>query len=60
MRIREIHNGLHDDESELALDDQLDGKLFVEVVKASIGTPVKPLHLLHIDTRQAAAMEAAA
>ncbi len=60
VRIREIHNGLHDDETELALDDQLDGKLFVEVVKASIGTPVKPLHLLHIDARKSAAMEAAA
>lgn len=49
VRIREIHNGLHDDESELALDDQLDGKLFSEVLKASLGMPVKPLHLLHID-----------
>lgn len=60
VRIREIHNGLHDDESELALDDQLDGSLFREVLKASLGTPVKPLHLLHIDTPPATAMRATA
>jgi hypothetical protein len=56
LRIREIHNGLHDDESELALADQLDGDLFGEVLKASLGIPVKALHLLHIDTPPAAAM----
>lgn len=60
VRIREIHNGLHDEESELALDDQLDGKLFSEVVKASLGMPVKPLHLLHIDPLPAAAMRVTA
>jgi hypothetical protein len=59
VRIREINNGLHDDESELALDDQLDGKLFSAVLKASLGMPVKPLHLLHIDA-QPAAMRATA
>lgn len=59
VHIREIHNGLHDDEAELALDDQLDGKLFVEVIKASIGAPVRALHLLQIET-PAAALEAAA
>ena len=60
LRIREINNGLHDDESELALDDQLDGNLVAEVVKASLGMPVKPLRLRQVDTQPAAALEAAA
>jgi hypothetical protein len=60
LRIREINNGLHDDESELALDDQLDGNLFAEVVKASLGMPVRPLRLRQVDTLPAAALEAAA
>ena len=60
VRIREIHNGLHDDESELALDDQLDGNLFSEVVKASLALPVKALHLLHIDAQPAPALGVAA
>lgn len=60
LRIREINNGLHDDESELALDDQLDGDLFAEVVKASLGMPVKPLRLRQVDAVPAAALEAAA
>lgn len=58
IRIREIHNGLHDDESEFALDDQLDGNLFSETIKASIGVPVRPLRLLRIDAMPAAILEA--
>lgn len=60
LRIREIHNGLHDDESEFALDDQLDGDLFAEVVKASLALPGKPLRLRHADTPQAAELGVAA
>lgn len=60
VRIREIHNGLHDDESELALDDQLDGNLFSAVVKASLGMPVKAPHWRHLDTLPAPALSVAA
>ena len=59
IRIREIHNGLHDDESELALDDQLDGDLFRETIKAHLGMPVKPLRRLRVETMPAAILEAA-
>ena len=59
IRIREIHNGLHDDDSEFTLDDQLDGNLFSETIKASIGMPVKPLCLLRVDTLPAAVLDAA-
>lgn len=58
IRIREIHNGLHDDESELALDDRLDGNLFSETIKLSIGMPVKPLQLLRIDAMPAVILDA--
>lgn len=60
VRIREINNGLHDDDSELALDDHLDGKLFSEVVKASLALPVKAPHWRHMDTLPAVALSVAA
>ncbi|MEH6433771.1 hypothetical protein [Massilia sp. DD77] len=60
LRIREIHNGLHDDESEFALDDQLDGELFEEVVKASLAMPGRLLRLRQADTPQPAALGVAA
>ncbi|MTV36741.1 hypothetical protein [Duganella radicis] len=59
LRLRDIHNGLHDDESELALDDRLDGNLFAAVLKTSLGLPVTPPHLLHIDAPAAVARETA-
>lgn len=46
IRIREIHNGLHDDESEFAVNAQLGGGLFRETTKICLGIPVKPLHRL--------------
>lgn len=49
IRIREIHNGLHDDESEFAVNGQLDGDLFRETIKVCLGIPVKPLHRLRVD-----------
>lgn len=44
IRIMEIHNGLHDDESEFALNAQVEGELFRETVKLCLGIPLKPLH----------------
>lgn len=60
LRIRDIHNGLHDDEAEFALDDQLDGELFTETLKASLGLPVKPPRLLQTDPLPAAVQGVAA
>lgn len=59
FRIREIHNGLHDDDSEFTLDDQLDGNLFSETIKASVGMPAKALRLLRVDAMPAAVLDAA-
>jgi hypothetical protein len=50
IRIREIHNGLHDDESEFAVSGQLDGDLFRETINVCLGRPVKSLHRLRTDT----------
>lgn len=59
IRITEIHNGLHDDESEFALNAQLDGDLFRETIKLALGMPLKPLRRLRVDAMPAALMEAA-
>lgn len=59
LRIREIHNGLHDDASELALAGQLDGDLFSAVLKASLGLPVAPPRL-QSDTLAASVLDVAA
>jgi hypothetical protein len=60
LRIREIHNGLHDDESEFALADQLDGNLFSAVLQASLGMPVLPPRLPQAGTLPAPALGMAA
>lgn len=60
LRIREIHNGLHDDESEFALADQLDGDLFGAVLKASLGMPVVPPRLRQAGTLPAPELGVAA
>lgn len=49
MRIREIHNGLHDDESELALNAHFEGELFRETIKVCLGMPVKLPHRRRLD-----------
>lgn len=50
IRIREMHNGLHDDASEFALAAQLDGDLFRATIKLCLGMPVKPPHYLPLGT----------
>ncbi|QGZ38140.1 hypothetical protein IP92_01571 [Pseudoduganella flava] len=60
LRIRDIHDGLHDDESELALDDQLDGNLFAATIKAALGQSVKAPQLLPLQHTGTPALEAAA
>lgn len=42
IRIREMHDGLHDDESEFAVNAQWGGDLFKATVKVCLGIPVKP------------------
>lgn len=60
LRIREIHNGLHDDESEFALADQLDGNLFGAVLRASLGMPVASPRLRQAGTLPAPELGVAA
>lgn len=58
--IREIHNGLHDDDAEFALNVQLDGDVFRETIKVCLGLPTAPLPRIRMDaTRAHSAMEAA-
>lgn len=58
--IREIHNGLHDDDAEFALNAQLDGDVFRETIKVCLGLPTEPLPRIRMDaTRAHSAMEAA-
>ncbi len=49
IRIREIHNGLHDEESEFAVNAQFGGDLFRETIKVNLGMPVKLLSRLGVD-----------
>lgn len=42
LRIREIHNGLHDDESELAVNAQWESDLFRAIIQVCLGIPITP------------------
>ncbi|WP_026179934.1 hypothetical protein [Hahella ganghwensis] len=44
-QILEIHNGLNNDEISLSLNLHLQGDLFREIIKLSLGVPISPLEL---------------
>lgn len=60
IRVREIHNGLHDEASEFAVNAQLDGDLFRETIKVCVGMPVAPLRRIRNAAPVQSALEAMA